>query len=257
MDRCVRRPGRAAGLLALAATLAVGSLGVAGCGVGAPRSIGPQGIDGLEVPTPSPDAADFVAEVDNPWLPLVPGSTWRYEVTVGGAVEETIVVTVTDEVREVAGVTATVVREVVRDADGELVEDTRDWFAQDRDGNVWYLGEDTTSFETARPTSEGSWEAGVDGAQAGLVMPARPRVGDGFRQEYYPGEAEDRARVLDVSASRETAYGSWTDLVQTEDTTPLEPEVLEHKFYARGVGLVLEENLGDGEVTELVEYAGP
>lgn len=257
MDTCVRRTARSVGPVVLAATLAVGSLGFAGCGVGAPRSIGPQGIDGLEVPTPSPDPADFVAEVDNPWLPLVPGSTWRYEVSVGGEVEETVVVTVTDEEREVAGVTATVVRDVVRDADGTLVEDTRDWFAQDVDGNVWYLGEDTTSYEARKPTKEGSWEAGVDGAQAGLVMPARPRVGDGFRQEYDAGEAEDQARVLDVAASRETAYGSWTDLLLTEDTTPLEPDVLEHKFYARGVGLVLEENLGDDEVTELVEYSGP
>jgi hypothetical protein len=157
-------------------------------------------------------------------------------------------------VREVAGVPATVVRDVVTDAEGEVVEDTRDWFAQDVEGNVWYLGEDTVSFEGGRPTSEGSWEAGVDGAQAGLVMPAVPRVGDGYQQEWAEGEAEDRARVLSLDASRATPYGGWDDLLQTEETTPLEPDVLEHKFYARGVGLVLEESPGGDEVVELVSF---
>jgi hypothetical protein len=229
-----------------------------GCDVGLPREVGPRGVDGLVVPTPSPDPDDFAEEIDNPWLPLVPGSTWRYRVTAGGEVEETVTVTVTDQVREVAGVTATVVRDVVTDADGEVVEDTRDWFAQDVEGNVWYLGEDTVSFEDGRPSSEGSWEAGVDGAEAGLAMPAVPRVGDGYRQEWAAGEAEDQARVLALDASRATPYGGWDDLLQTEDTTPLEPDVLEHKFYARGVGLVLEENPGDDEVVELVSFsAGP
>ncbi|PVG84753.1 hypothetical protein DDE18_03910 [Nocardioides gansuensis] len=224
------------------------------CGVGAPPVSDPTGVDGLVVPTPSPDPADFVREVGNPWLPLLPGSTWRYEVRVDGEVEETIEVTVTDDVRRVAGVDATVVRDVVTDAEGKVVEETLDWFAEDRAGNVWYLGEDTTSYERHRPSTEGSWEAGVDGAMAGLVMPAEPRVGDGFQQEWLPGVAEDRAEVLDVSASRTTAFGSWDDLVLTEDTTPLEPDLVEHKLYAHGVGLVLEESPAGDEVVELVAF---
>lgn len=224
------------------------------CGVGEPPVSDPTGVDGLVVPTPSPDPADFTQEVDNPWLPLLPGSTWRYEVRVDGRTEETVTVTVTDDVRRVAGVDATVVRDVVTDVAGRVVEETFDWFAQDRAGNVWYLGEDTTSYEHGRPSTEGSWEAGVDGALAGLVMPAEPRVGDGFQQEWLPGVAEDRAEVLEVSASRTTAFGSWDDLVLTEDTTPLEPAVVEHKLYADGVGLVLEESPGGEEIVELVAF---
>lgn len=224
------------------------------CGVGEPPVSDPTGVDGLVVPTPSLDPAHFTREVDNPWLPLLPGSTWRYEVRVDGRTEETVTVTVTDDVRRVAGVDATVVRDVVTDAGGTVVEETFDWFAQDRAGNVWYLGEDTTSYEHGRPSTEGSWEAGVDGALAGLVMPAEPRVGDGFQQEWLPGVAEDRAEVLEVSASRTTDFGSWDDLVLTEDTTPLEPAVVEHKLYAHGVGLVLEESPGGEEIVELVAF---
>jgi hypothetical protein len=146
------------------------------------------------------------------------------------------------------------VRDVVTDADGEVVEDTHDWFAQDRDGNVWYLGEDTTSYEDGTPSTEGSWEAGVDGAEAGLVMPAEPRVGDGFQQEHLDGVAEDRARVLDVAASWRTPFGTWDDLLETEDTTPLEPDVVERKYYARGIGLVAEVDDTEGQVTELVDF---
>jgi hypothetical protein len=211
-------------------------------------------VDGLVIPTPSPDPADFVEGVDHPLLPLAPGTVWRYESRVDGEVEETIVVTVTDDVREVAGIPATVVRDVVTDADGRVVEDTYDWYAQDTAGNVWYLGEDTTSFEAGTTSTEGSWEAGKDGAQAGLVMPATPRVGDGFQQEYAEGSAEDRGRILDLAASRTTSYGSWDDLLETEDTTPLEPDVVERKFYAPGIGLVLEENPSSGEVVELVDF---
>lgn len=246
----VPRPARAA----VAATVVVALAGSAGCGAGGPRKVGPSGIDGLVIPTPTPDPADFVREVDNPLFPLAPGSVWRYESRVAGEVDETIEVTVTDRAREVAGVEATVVHDVVTDADGRVVEDTFDWFAQDTAGNVWYLGEDTTSYERRKPSTEGSWEAGVDGAQAGLIMPATPRLGDGFQQELYTGHAEDQARVLDTSAARATGYGSWDDLLQTEDTTPLEPRQVEQKFYAPGIGLVLEESPSTDEVVELVAF---
>lgn len=251
MSRVVRRRASAARLGGLSALLAL----AAGCGgVGEPAPYPPTGVDGLEVPTPSPDPADFVEGVDNPLLPLAPGTRWRYEVREGGELVETIEVTVEAGTRTVAGVEATVVHDVVHDADGTLLEDTYDWFAQDTDGNVWYLGEDTTAYEDGVATDEGSWEAGVDGAMAGLVMPARPRVGDGFQQEYLEGEAEDRGRIVDTAATRTTAYGAWDDLLETEDTTPLEPGLVEHKFYARGIGLVLEENRTDDEVVELVEW---
>jgi hypothetical protein len=246
--------GRRTARTAVVATLVVVLGGLAGCGAGAPRKVGPSGVDGLVIPTPTPDPADFVDTVDNPLFPLEPGSVWRYESRVGGELDETIEVTVTDRVRQVAGLSATVVHDVATDADGKVVEDTFDWYAQDTAGNVWYLGEDTTSYDKRKPSTEGSWEAGVDGAQAGLVMPATPRVGDGYQQELYAGQAEDQARILDTAATRATAFGSWDDLLQTEDTTPLEPRQVEQKFYAPGIGLVLEESVSADEVVELVEF---
>ena len=224
-----------------------------GCAA-APGTVDPGGVDGLEIPTPTPDPDDFVDRIDNPYLPLEPGNEWVYEST--GEDPETITVTVTDETREVAGVATIVVRDVVTDADGEVVEETSDWFAQDRDGNVWYFGEDTTEYdERGRPDTAGSWEAGVDGAQAGLVMPDTPRVGDGFRQEFYPGEAEDQARVVSLTESLELDVGDFDGLLVTEDTTPLEPGLVEQKYYARGTGLVYEETLsGDGDPVELVSF---
>lgn len=218
---------------------------LAGC-AGDPPTVDPTGVDLLEVPTPSADPDDFVAGIDNPWLPLRPGSQWVYESADG----ETITVTVTDRTREVAGVTTTVVRDVVTDADDNVVEETLDWFAQDTAGNVWYFGEDTTEYDDrGRPDRAGSWEAGVDGALAGLVMPAEPRRGDGYQQEYLEGEAEDRATVLSVGTEEQeqtVPFGSFDRLLVTEDTTPLEPGLVEHKYYARGVGLVLEETVSGG-----------
>ena len=226
-----RRPAPLAGLLLV-------TLALAGCGVGEPRSIDPAGVDGLEIPTPSPAPADFVSEIDNPYLPLAPGNVWQYDVVEDGEVIETNEVRVTDDTREVAGVTTTVVHDVVKDAEGAVIEDTYDWYAQDTGGNVWYFGEDTTTLEEGEQTTEGSWEAGVDGARAGLVMAAHPRVGDGYYQEFRDGVAEDRAEVLALDVNR----GEWTRLVETLDTTPLEPGLEERKFYAEGLGLVLEES---------------
>jgi hypothetical protein len=244
----IRRPL----LLALAAAL---PLLASGCG-SAPQKSPPTGVDELQIPTPSPDPDDFVEDVDNPYLPLTPGSRWVYES--GGIEPERITVTVTGDTKEVQGVTTTVVRDVVRDSGGKVVEDTFDWFAQDRAGNVWYFGEDTTEYDDrGRPDRSGSWEAGVDGAQAGLAMPAAPRVGDGYQQEFFPGVAEDRAEVLSVDESLNLDFGSFTDVLQTEDTTLLEPSLVERKYYAPGVGLVLEQTvLGGAERNELVSYDG-
>lgn len=170
-------PRAAGGRLRTAVTTltGLGLVTTAGCGLGEPRSVDPAGVDGLEIPTASPDPADFVRAIDNPYLPLAPGNVWRYEMTEGGGeVTGTIEVQVIEETRDVAGVTATVVHDVVNDASGSVIEDTYDWYAQDTRGNVWSFGEDTAAYGDGAPSTEGLWEAGVDGAQAGLVMAARP-----------------------------------------------------------------------------------
>ena len=167
-------------------------------------------------------------------------------------------ITVTGELKTVLGIDATVVRDSVY-VDGALVEDTYDWFAQDGEGNVWYLGEDSTEYEDGAVVStEGSWEAGVDGALPGIVMPADPEVGDAFRQEFLPGVAEDLGEVIDTGGSATVPAGSFDDVVTTEDWTPLEPEVVEHKQYAAGVGKIAERKVagGDGAVV-LVEFTAP
>ena len=242
----------------LAAALAVGACGeddaddrssASGTQV---ESTLPQGSEPANL---NPD--EFTAEIDNPYLPYKPGSKWVYS-EVEGKEELMVEVTVLDETKQIAnGVTARVVRDTVTDAKtGDLVEDTDDWYAQDADGNVWYLGEDTREYENGKvTTTEGSFEAGVDGADAGIVMPADPEVGLSYRQEYYAGEAEDEAEVLSLDEQAEVPFGHFTDVLMTKDLVPLEPKVNEHKFYARGVGLVLALGISDGAAREeLVKY---
>jgi hypothetical protein len=131
------------------------------------------------------------------------------------------------------------------------VEVTDDWYAQDSEGNVWYLGEATTEYEDGKPVSTaGSFEAGVDGAQAGIVMPAEPKPGVSYRQEYYAGEAEDEARVVSLDEQAEVPYGHFAGVVMTRDVNPLEPEVLEFKFYAKGIGPVLAVGISGGSGRE-------
>ncbi len=186
------------------------------------------------------DATDFTVDVTNPWFPLEPGTRWTYRETTEDGEVVRVVVTATGVTREIAnGVTARVVRDTVT-LDGDIIEDTLDWYAQDAAGTVWYLGENTAEFENGKiSTREGSFEAGVDGAQAGVIMPASPDVGMAYRQEYYEGEAEDNGEVLALGQRATLPAGSYDGLLQTADTTPLEPDVLEHKYYAHGVGLVL------------------
>jgi hypothetical protein len=203
---------------------------------------------------PDIDPAAFVDGVDNPYMPLVPGSRWVYDGAEDGETEH-IEVVVTDERREVMGISAVVVRDTVSTG-GEVIEDTYDWFAQDRDGNVWYLGEETMEYEDGKPVSDaGSWEAGVDGALPGIVMPANPAVGDAYRQEYYEGEAEDMGEVLELDADESVPYGSFDALLVTKDWNPLEPDTVEEKYYAAGIGVVLEVKTegGDGRI-ELIEF---
>lgn len=192
---------------------------------------------------PPSELPDFVATVDNPFFPLTPGTVFRYEGQTGGH-DEINTVTVTSDTKEILGVTCTVVADSVW-IDEELVEVTLDWFAQDVDGNVWYMGEDSREIENGNVVStEGSWEAGVDGATPGYIMLAHPEVGDQYRQEYYRGEAEDMARVTSLSESVTVPYGDFDGCLKTKEWSPLEPGASEYKYYASGVGLVLVE---DGE----------
>jgi hypothetical protein len=202
------------------------------------------------------DPHRFTVAIDNPYLPLKPGSRWAYrETSVDGRVQR-VVVKVTHRTRRIAnGVTARVVRDTVTEK-GRLVEDTFDWYAQDRRGSVWYLGESTREYEHGKVVSTaGSWEAGVDGARAGLAMPAHARPGLQYRQEDRPGEAEDAARVLSLDDQAEVPAGHFSHVLMTKDWNPLEPKVLEYKLYAPGVGLVLalDASGGDGR-EELVRF---
>ncbi len=203
--------------------------------------------------SPQLDPADFTTTIDNPYLPLIPGTRWVFE---GG--NERVEVVVTDDTRLVGGIEAVVVHDTAYQ-DGEMVEDTFDWFAQDRDGNVWYLGEDTAEYENGKITSHaGAWEHGVDGAYAGIVMPATPQVGDAFRQEFLVGEAEDMFEISDLAGQVSVPLGDYDGLVVTRDWTPLEPDSIEQKYYARGVGLVLSEKIAGGTGREaLVSWTAP
>ncbi len=224
---------------------------VAACGDGGEAVIDPGDGGAYSVVL---NAADFVATIDNPWLPLTPGSRWVFEAREDDELER-IEVVVTDQTRQIWGITATVVRDTVT-VDGELIEDTYDWFAQDAAGNVWYLGEDSREFEDGEVVSTaGSWEAGVDGALPGIIMRADPQVGDAYRQEFYAGEAEDMAEVVRRGASETVPFGSFDDLLVIEEWNPLEPDVVEEKYYAAGVGLVLEAKVRGGTGrAELIEY---
>ena len=189
--------------------------------------------------------------IDNPYLPLAPGSRWVYRETAADGSKQRVVVKVTHRTRLIAnGVTARVVRDTATE-NGKVIEDTFDWYAQDGRGNVWYLGEDTKEYENGKVVStKGSWEAGVDGATAGIVMPARPRVGMSYRQEYYKGHAEDRAKILSLGEQAEVPVGHFDRVLLTKEWNPLEPKVLEYKLYARGVGPVLALTISGGSDRE-------
>ena len=182
--------------------------------------------------------AFFVSQIDNPYFPLVPGTTFFYEADTPDGFE-TSQAFVTHHTKTILGVTCIVVRDKVF-LDGSLIEDTFDFYAQDRHGNVWYFGEDSTTYDNGVPTgTEGSWEAGVDGAKPGITMEAHPKVGDSYRQEYLAGVAEDTADVLNLNKSVTVPYGAFTNCLKTKDYSPLEPDVVEYKYYAQGVGNVL------------------
>ena len=188
--------------------------------------------------------------IDNPYLPLIPGSKWVYREG-----DEEVVVTVTPYTKKIMGVETVVVRDTVS-ANGNPVEDTADFFAQDRAGNVWYFGEATVEYEHGQPWStEGSWEGGSHGGRPGIAMPAHPKVGQKYRQEYRKGIAEDRGEILALDATADVPFGHFDHLVRTKDTTALEPDVIENKFYAKGIGVVMETiEKGGGPRSVLISF---
>jgi hypothetical protein len=202
-----------------------------------------------------PAAAAFGRTVDNPWMPWRPGTTWHFVGTTADGTERTVV-TVTHRRHTVQGVATTVVHDVVH-LDGALLEDTDDYYAQDGSGNVWYFGEDTKEYDGTKVDTSGSWQSGVDGARAGIAMPAHPEPGDRYFQEYYPGEAMDQGQVLRTDASANVPFGHATGLLETKDFTRLEPKADEHKYYEKGVGVVLEKSLHEQDVTRLVSMTRP
>jgi len=189
-------------------------------------------------------------KIDNKYFPLKPGTTFVYQGTKEGehASDKFIV---TDRTKDVNGITARVVRDNAYE-NGILTEFTDDWFAQDDDGNVWYMGEFTTEVETN--SNEGSWEAGVNGGKAGIFMEANPKVGDSYQQEFAKGIAEDRAEIVSITDSICVPYGCFTNVLETKETTPIEPTVEEHKFFASGVGDIKEKLFSGGsEVLKLTQ----
>jgi hypothetical protein len=211
----------------------------------------PQGAEQVDL-----DPASFTTDIDNRYWPIRPGSRWVYRESDGEGSVQRVVVTVTNATKRVAaGIEGRVVRDVVS-RDGEPVEVTADWYAQDAAGNVWYLGEKTAEYENGKVVSRaGSWEAGVDGAQAGVIVPANPTPGQTYRQEYYAGEAEDRAVVLSTDEQVEVPYGHFGGALLTKDLTALEPRLVEFKLYAPGVGPALTVNVsGAAGREELVSH---
>ncbi|HEY8179478.1 MAG TPA: hypothetical protein VIH33_03685 [Candidatus Limnocylindria bacterium] len=196
--------------------------------------------------------------VDNPYFPLPPGARWVMEGS-GETVGEVTTTQVTDQTKTIMGVVCSVVRDELK-TDGKLAELTFDWYAQDADGNVWYFGEDTAEYNKQGEVTkrEGSWEAGVDGAQPGIIMPADPTIDLVYRQEFYAGQAEDQAKAVELGATADTPAGQYTNVLVTEDWTPLEPDVVERKFYAPGVGLVKERDVQGGHaMNDLTEFTAP
>lgn len=183
------------------------------------------------------DPANFVAEITNPYFPMKPGTVFKYEGTRDGVARRDEM-TVTNETKVIMGVPCVVVRDVST-TDVEIVEKTTDWYAQDKDGNVWYFGEDTAEYANGKvTTTDGTWLAGVDGALPGYIMKAVPTVGDSYRQEYRPGVAEDFAKVIKIDATAGGPSGKYENVVVTEDTDLLDKAKFEHKWYAPGVGIV-------------------
>jgi hypothetical protein len=234
---------------------AVATSAVVAAAVGAPAASGAKGL-------PTPKASHFGHRsnlVTNTWFPLARGSVYVYDGQEEGK-QARDVMTVTRKVKTITGIRAAVVADRLF-LNGRLAERTTDWYAQDRHGTVWYLGENTAELNArGKVTStEGSFLNGRDGAKGGIFMPAHPRVGQSFQQESFRGEAEDRFRILDLATSVTTPAVSSQSAMLTEETTPLEPKVVDHKYYVQGIGTVKEQQVagappGQAEEAELVSF---
>jgi hypothetical protein len=200
-----------------------------------------------------PGPGSFVSQIDNPWYPLRPGTVYVYR---GADNREPSrdVLTVTHATKVIQGIRATVIDDRVY-LRGRLAERTKDWYAQDKTGNVWYLGEDTATLDASGKvkSTEGTWQAGVHGARAGIFMPAHPRVGQTGLQEYYKGHAEDQFRILSLSAHVRTPAASSRQALLAQETTRIEPGVLDHKVYVRGIGTVTEKTVKGGNERLVLE----
>jgi hypothetical protein len=198
------------------------------------------------------DPANFVSQIDNPYFPLKPGTTFIYEGQTAHGLEHSEFA-VTHNTKVILGVTCIEVRDSVL-TDGVLTEDTLDWFAQDKDGNVWYFGENTHELEDGLITTiDGTFTAGVDNDKPGIIMEADPAIGDFYRQEFSLANAEDFAEVASLTESVTVPFGSFTNCLKTIETTPLETDLLEHKFYAPGIGNISTVDAHTGEKVELIQ----
>jgi hypothetical protein len=203
------------------------------------------------------DPTNFVAVIDNSYYPLPVGRTLVYSGIKDGQTQRDTV-TVTNQTKVILGVTATVVSDIA-DHNGTLLEKTSDWFAQDKQGNVWYLGEDTVHYLAHGKTdTSGSWEAGVNGAQPGIIMEANPQIPDSYRQEYFAGQAEDTAWIVDRGETTTVPYGKVRNVLTTLEATRLEPGAYDKKVYGPGIGIVSELAItGATEYANLESVTGP
>jgi hypothetical protein len=201
---------------------------------------------------PEINPANFSTNIDNPYMPLKPGTTYVYQAhTADGLI--TNFVAVTHKTKEILDVTCVEVHDTVF-LNGKKTEDTLDWYAQDREGNVWYFGEDSEEVTHGRVSSlEGSWTAGVNRAEPGIIMEAHPKVGDAYRQELLLNKAEDFARVLSLDKSVKVPFGSFDDCLETAESSGVEPGAVEFKFYAPGIGVVFDNDVSGGEKDVLVK----
>ena len=244
----------------IAVTLGLLVSGLAACGAddgassatAGTKSTLPQGREKVQL-----NPADFTTKIDNPYWPMEPGSRWVYEeADPVGLSAEHVVVKVTNRTKKLAnGITARIVSDVNSDK-GVPTEVTSDFYAQDKAGNIWYMGEKTAEYENGKvKTTAGSFESGVGGAQPGIAIPANPEPGLKYRQEYLKGQAEDRGEIVSTDEQVEPPFGHFTHALMTKDTNPLEPKVTEFKFYARGVGPVAEVGVSGGiKFQYLVSY---
>jgi hypothetical protein len=195
---------------------------------------------------PMPKASDFSARVDNPWFPLKPGTTYTYRGDKDGQPSRDVL-TVTHRTRTIEGASCVVIQDRLY-LSGHLGERTTEWYSQDKQGNVWYFGENTAELDQHGRVmnTTGTWRAGVNGATAGIFMFARPQVGRSAQQEFYKGQAEDHFQVLSLRASVKVPYTSSKRAMLTKEWTPLEPGTIDHKLYVRGIGTVLEQTVKGG-----------